>query len=150
MKTEKTIIGIWTSLLIIVICCAASNSYAQADADTMMKNCCTMQNGKMMCIISGQLLPMDNDMIMNNGAKCSRNGLCILKNGETIQLKEGECMNMDGKLDKLQMMHRGIQAGTENKTTSSQMLYTCQLHTEDKYDLPGKCSKCGKVLIEKP
>ena len=38
---------------------------------------------------------------------------------------------------------------TKNQNTEATKTYTCSMHPEVISDKPGKCPKCGMVLIEK-
>ena len=38
---------------------------------------------------------------------------------------------------------------TKNQNTAATKTYTCSMHPEVISDKPGKCPKCGMVLIEK-
>ena len=144
MKTKKMIPAIFASLLIVVLCLTTNNSSAQTKKDsTIMKDCCMMKDGKMMCMKNGKTMPMDKDMTMKNGTKCMKNGECIMKDGKKMQMKEGECMDMSGKMDKCEMMNKSAKESTAATT------YTCSMHPEITSDKPGKCPKCGMELIEK-
>ncbi|MBK5285370.1 MAG: hypothetical protein JJE25_08185 [Bacteroidia bacterium] len=57
-----------------------------------------MMNGKMMMEHSGKMTMMDHDTTMNNGTKVMTNGTCIKKDGTKIMMKEGQHMNMSGKM----------------------------------------------------
>lgn len=43
-------------------------------------------------------------------------------------------------------------SGTDNKTKTERLTkdetYTCPMHNEVMSDKPGKCSKCGKILMK--
>ncbi|MDZ4665249.1 MAG: DUF6799 domain-containing protein [Bacteroidota bacterium] len=142
MKTKKMISTMFASLLIMVLSFTVSNSFGQTKMDsTKMKDCCMMKNGKMMCMKDGKSMRMDKDMTMKNGTKCMTNGDCVMKDGVTIKMKEGECMDMNGKMDKCEAMCKD----KKNKAVS----YTCSMHPEVCADKPGKCSKCGMELTKK-
>ncbi len=57
-----------------------------------------MLNGKMMMEHSGKMTMMNNDTTMSNGTKVMTNGTCITKNGTKIMMKEGQHMDMSGKM----------------------------------------------------
>ena len=98
MKHKKMISTIFASVLVMVLC-TANNSFAQTTtANSKMKNCCMMKDGKMMQMKDGKMMSMDKDMTLKNGTKCMPNGECIKPTGEKIAIKEGECMDMDGKI----------------------------------------------------
>ena len=57
-----------------------------------------MQNGKMMAMKEGKLMPMEKDMTLKNGTKCMTDGTYITKDGKKSKMKEGEMMDMNGKM----------------------------------------------------
>jgi len=57
-----------------------------------------MQNGKMMVVKDGNMMPMEKDMTLRNGTKCMVDGTCMTKDGKKTMMKEGEMMDMDGKM----------------------------------------------------
>src|SRR5438132_1008215 len=68
-----------------------------------MKHCVMMEDGKMMVMQGGKTMQMDKDMTLQNGAMVMQNGSVKWKNGKTTMLKNGECVYMDGKMDKMKM-----------------------------------------------
>lgn len=57
-----------------------------------------MQNGKIMMVKKGQMTTLDHDMTMSNGTKIMTDGSYTPKDGTTLQLKEGQHMDMSGNL----------------------------------------------------
>lgn len=57
-----------------------------------------MLNGKMLVMKDGKTMPMEKEMTMKNGTKCMTDGTCIAKDGKRTMMKEGEMMDMDGKM----------------------------------------------------
>jgi hypothetical protein len=58
-----------------------------------------MQRGKMMMMKAGKAMdPMTADMTMSNGAIVMPNGTVKLPSGETIHLKDGQMVMMDGTI----------------------------------------------------
>ncbi|MEO5570522.1 MAG: DUF6799 domain-containing protein [Bacteroidia bacterium] len=151
MKNKKMISTMFASLLIMVVCFSASNSYAQTKTDSaMMKDCCMMKDGKMMQMKSGKMMSMDKDMTMKNGTKCMVNGECIMKDGTKMMMKDGECMDMSGKMADCGMMMKDAKTGTVKKTDKTvAAMYVCPMHPEVTSDKAGKCPKCGMDLVEK-
>lgn len=148
MKNRKMIAAMFASMLMLLTCFVASNSLAQTKKhSSMMKDCCMMKEGKMMCMKKGKMMPMKHDMTMVNGTKCMTNGECIMKNGEKMQMTEGQCMDMKGKMDMCDKMNKNEKH--ENKNKDMAMTYTCPMHPEIIRSKPGKCPKCGMKLIEK-
>ena len=152
MKNKKMITAMFASMLMLVVCFTANNSFAQAKAaPAKMKDCCMMKDGKMMLMKDGKTMPMEKDMTMKNGTKCMTNGECIMNDGKKMQMKEGECMDMSGKMDKCNMMMKDAKSSTDKKADKMDMAktYTCTMHPEVMSDKPGKCPKCGMGLVEK-
>lgn len=138
MKTKKTIITLFTSLFMMVLCFASTNLSAQAKKETAKtKECCMMKDGKMMHHKDGVTMPMEKNMTMKNGTVCMVNGECVMKDGKKMTMKEGECMDMNGKMDKCK------------KHDPKEIVYTCSMHPEVTSDKPGKCPKCGMELVKK-
>jgi hypothetical protein len=101
---NKTLIA---AMLIMAACFMATNTFAQGKTDTTagmqccnnkMKDCCMMKDGKMVQMKGGKMMPMDKDMTMKNGAKCTTTGDCIMKDGKKMKMKNGDCMDMDGNV----------------------------------------------------
>ena len=152
MKKQKMISTMLASLLMLVVCFTAANSFAQTKTkSTTMKDCCMMKDGKMMFMKDGKTIPMEKDMTMKNGTKCMTNGECIMKDGKKMQMIEGECMDMSGKMDECSMMMKDAKSSTEKKTDKKDvaMTFTCPMHSEVTSDKIGKCPKCGMDLVEK-
>ena len=55
-----------------------------------------MQNGKMIAVMDGKIIPMDQEVTMKNGTKCMTDGTCTLMNGKKVLLKNGDMMDMNG------------------------------------------------------
>lgn len=78
---------------------AGTNKKAQ-----MMKDRVMMQNGKMMVVKNGRKMKMDSVMPMPNGTMVMQDGTCTLKDGTKMMMKEGDSMDMNGKLIKNKKM----------------------------------------------
>lgn len=63
-----------------------------------MKDCLIMKEGKMIVINSNGLMPMDKLITLTNGTIVSADGTVKATDGTSIKLKEGEAVDMDGKL----------------------------------------------------
>jgi hypothetical protein len=70
----------------------------------MMKDCCMMQDGKMMMMKDGKKMMMDADMDMPNGTMVMKDGTCTMKDGTKMMMKEGDRMDMDGNMMKKRHM----------------------------------------------
>ena len=139
LKLMSTTMGKLLSLLMLVL---SLSTYAQTTKKmAAMKDCCIMKDGKMMVMKDGKTMPMEKDMVMKNGTKCMVNGECMMKDGTKMQMKEGDCMEMSGKMctDKMKMLPKKAVANN----------YSCPMHPEVTSNKAGKCSKCGMTLVAK-
>ena len=59
---------------------------------------------KMMCVKDGKHFVYGQRHENENGTTCMVNGECVLKDGKKMTMKEGDCMDMNGKVDKCSMM----------------------------------------------
>ena len=87
-----------------------------------MKDCVMMKGGKMMVMKGGEKMAMDNETTFTNGAKVSTDGLLTKKDGTTKQLKNGDCVYMDGKMAgkmKKGSMHRKTVTKAKTETTTT-------------------------------
>lgn len=57
-----------------------------------------MQNGKMMQVKNGLLKSLDYDLTLTNGTKVKSDGTCVKKDGTKMTMKEGQHMDMSGKV----------------------------------------------------
>ena len=152
MKNKKVISSMFASVLMMVVCLTASNLSAQTKAKpAMMKDCCMMKGSKMMCVKGGKTMPMKKEMTMKNGTKCMTNGECVMKDGTKMKMKEGECMDMSGRMSDCGMMMKDAKAGNEKKIEKHEMTvtYVCPMHPEETSNKSGKCGKCGMDMVEK-
>jgi hypothetical protein len=144
MKIKKTMATVFASMLMLVLCFTASNSFAQTKSKpAMMKDCCMMKDGKMMVMKNGKTMPMEKNMTMKNGTKCMTTGECTMKDGKKMMMKEGDCMEMSGKMCSDKMKKEMM------KKDKMVMNYACPMHPEVTSDKPGKCSKCGMDMVKK-
>ena len=58
-----------------------------------MTGCVMMKGGKMMLVENGNIVPMKKSLTMPDGTRCMVNGVCVMKNGQTINLQEGEMLD---------------------------------------------------------
>jgi Ni/Co efflux regulator RcnB len=67
------------------------------------KHCYEMKNGKMMEMKEGKSMTMTTDAKLDNGTVIMKDGTVKMSDGTTKKIKEGECVNMDGKIEKKKM-----------------------------------------------
>lgn len=66
---------------------------------TDMNQCVvSMDNGKIMVLKNGEKSMMTKDSTLQNGSMLMANGFLKMKDGSTLQLKQGDCMDVSGKL----------------------------------------------------
>jgi hypothetical protein len=58
-----------------------------------MTGCVMMKGGKMMLVENGNIVPMKKNLTMPDGTRCMVNGVCVMRNGQTINLQEGELLD---------------------------------------------------------
>ena len=119
------------------------------------KDCCFMEKGAMMCSIGGIVTRMDTNMTMKNGTRCQVNGQCILTDGKSIQLKDGQCCDMLGMVDDCvttMAIKRKTKTTTRHKAfkkTTYSTPYFCPIHRDVTSGEEGHCGRCGMALVEK-
>ena len=57
-----------------------------------------MKDGKTHLVKGGNITSLENDMTLPNGATISTTGIIKSSEGTTFQLKEGEKLDLDGKM----------------------------------------------------
>ncbi|MCD6018312.1 MAG: hypothetical protein K0S53_1433 [Bacteroidetes bacterium] len=146
MTAQKKIKLVFSFLILMFFCFGSTGIIAQNDSgEVKMQDCCMMKDGKMMHIKSGKMEMLEREMIMKNGTKCMANGECVTLEGEKMLMKEGECMDMQGRITDCSSL-RKPDSNEKSKTT---IMYTCPKHPEIEDDQQGICPKCGTTLIEK-
>ena len=58
----------------------------------------TMQDGKMVKVEDGKSTPLKKDRTMSNGTKISRDGTYTDKDGKKMKMKEGQHMDVSGRM----------------------------------------------------
>ena len=64
----------------------------------MSSDCVMFTNGEVHLMKSGKKSAIKDPVALSNGAMVMADGMVKMKDGSTKQLKEGECMSMDGKM----------------------------------------------------
>ena len=147
MKTKKTIHSLFVMVLTTVLTFSLNQGFSQSTSGTSkMKDCCMMKDGKMMKMESGKMMLMEKEMTMKNGTVCKPDGECITTDGQKIMMKEGDCMDMDGKVWPCEKKGTMMKSKMEKNKIEYSDVYACPMHPEIKSDKKGKCSKCGMDL----
>lgn len=74
-----------------------TNNYQKQNNEN--KNCTVkMENGKMIMTVDEKTVVIDKQMTMKNGTIVMMDGTVKTKDGKTMQLKDGECIDMSGKM----------------------------------------------------
>ncbi|MXV50470.1 hypothetical protein GS399_05750 [Pedobacter sp. HMF7647] len=66
--------------------------------DHQMKDCVMMEDGKMMLMKDGKTMEMTKDMALKNGTMIMTDGTVKSKSGKSMKLKNGESVDMNGKM----------------------------------------------------
>ena len=94
-----------------------------------MKDCVMMKGGKMMVMKGGEKMEMESETSFSNGSKVGTDGMLTKKDGTTKQLKNGDCVYMDGKMvgkmkksgmHRKTSMHKKVKTETTTTTTTPQ------------------------------
>ena len=91
-----------------------------------MKDCVMMKGGKMMVMKGGENMAMDNEMTFTNGSKISTEGIITKQDGTTKQLKNGDCVYMDGKMVSKMKHNRMHRKTSMRKTVKTETTTTPQ------------------------
>ena len=99
MKTKKTIHLLFVMVLTMMLTFSLNQGFSQpASGTSETKDCCMMKDGKMLKMESGKTMLMEKEITMKNGTVCKPDGQCITTDGQKIMMKEGDCMDMNGKV----------------------------------------------------
>ena len=64
------------------------------------KDCVMMIDGQMYVVKDGTKTEMNKAIVMANGTKVLANGEVYLKDGQSLKLANGDCVYMNGKIEK--------------------------------------------------
>ena len=81
----------------------AKKMHKMGSMEHKMKDCVMMKDGKMMTMKGGKKMEMESEMTMSNGVKVSTDGTVTMKDGTTKMMEDGDCVYMDGKMEKMKM-----------------------------------------------
>jgi len=96
-------------LLIIVLAFTLGTSLKAQDTTShkkmhhQMKDCVMMKEGKMIQMKDGKTMDLTQDVTMTDGSVVMANGSLKKKDGTTVELKNGDCVMMDGTVKQMGM-----------------------------------------------
>ena len=70
--------------------CTLKNGHVVDRTGRPLENCMFVSGGKTYMLVNGKGMLMTKPMTMADGTQCRPDGTCILKNGKTIKLREGQ------------------------------------------------------------
>lgn len=111
MKTSKTILA--AVFLMAAMLMATSNVAAQTAnklSVVKIKDCYMKKDGKMVQYTNGQPMRLKKAVVLENGTKVKRNGVCVMPDKTRVRMEEGNCIDRAGKM--------GDCAVKENPTSS--------------------------------
>ena len=79
-----------------------------------------MKEGKMLHIMDGKEMQMQNQMTLKNGTMINPDGSFQLKNGKQFRLNNGQCMDMSGKRYRSQEMFQKAMMGRHGMSVNRQ------------------------------
>ena len=113
----KKLLFVLTSTIILIGTTAAQSQREEQKTrqDAVIKNeHLLMKDGKMLQIIDGKEMQMQNHMTLKNGTMIHPDGSYQLKNGKQGHLHNGHCMDMSGKKYRSQHMLQKRMMGRHN------------------------------------
>ncbi len=84
----------------ILLIAALTLSTGYAMAQTPSSDGYMMKDGKVMIMKDGKTMPMDKEMTMSDGSKLMMDGTVMKKDGSKMMMKNGDSMDMSGKMRK--------------------------------------------------
>jgi uncharacterized cupredoxin-like copper-binding protein len=83
-------------LLVIGMTVACFGAFAQDS--TKVRKCFVMEKGQVMAVKDGKEMKMSQDMMLKNGSTVMMDGTVKSKDGTTTILKEGQYVDVNGKM----------------------------------------------------
>lgn len=123
MKIQKKITTVIASMLMMILCFTAGNSFAQTKTKAAMtKDHVMMEGGKMMEMKNGKIMRMEKNITMKNGTMVMPTGEYTMKDGKKNRMKDGEYMEMTGKMGKISGMKKGMKGSGMRKGMNGSMM----------------------------
>src|SRR3954471_2410505 len=100
-------------IFLTTACIFAFNTSLKSLDDTGKKYCAKKKDGKITVMHEGSALK--SDATLDNGTMVKTDGTVIKKDGSKVMLKEGECVNMEGKIvmEKSKNMDKNMYKNTD-------------------------------------
>ena len=77
---------------------AQNNTASKTQNMQQQKDYVIMKDGKIHLVKGGNITSLENDLTLTNGTTISTTGTVKSSEGTTLQLKEGEKLDLDGKM----------------------------------------------------
>ncbi|RFM30160.1 DUF6799 domain-containing protein [Deminuibacter soli] len=84
-----------------------TSMHKMKEAHHKMKDCIAMKDGKVWVMKDGKTWEMKKDMTLSDGSVVMKDGSVKKSTGETVMLKEGQCIYMNGKISDMKMKDPG-------------------------------------------
>ena len=94
MKTNKLLKPLFFSAFFLLA--FAAGAQTKENKPAYDNYCMQMSGGKLVVMYQGKILT--HDVALDNGARLKPDGSMNKKNGDKIMLKEGECVDPEGKV----------------------------------------------------
>src|ERR1700751_2196466 len=88
---------VWAKTKTAVMECTMQNGKIVDKSGHPIGDCVLLKDGRMMMITKGKMMPITKDIMLANGTVCKADGTCVLKNGQQIQLSNGEGIEVAGE-----------------------------------------------------
>ena len=99
MKTTKTILaGLFFMAAMLFTTADAMAQTANKISVSKIKDCYMKKDGKMVQYTDGKPMRLKKTVILENGTKIKRNGVCIMPDKTKIRMEEGNCIDKAGKM----------------------------------------------------
>jgi hypothetical protein len=104
-------------IFLTTACIFAFNTSLKSLDDNNKKYCCKKKDGKVTVMHDGSALK--SDATLDNGTTIKTDGTVIKKDGSKVMLKEGECVNMDGKIVMEKHKNKGMDKEMDRDNNNS-------------------------------
>ena len=98
MKTPKMILTLAFLFAAMFMVSEASAQTANKMSVSKIKDCYMKKDGKMVQYTNGQPMRLKKAVVLENGTKIKRNGVCIMPDKTKVRMEEGNCIDKSGKM----------------------------------------------------